>query len=162
MRDIFGRAFTNVKIRDHENKTILDQSNLFVRDGRAFIRDILAGTAAIDYTKYVVEMGTSAQIPAEADSDIIAPFPNPNEVYTGFTTPSPLGFTEIDFVFVYTNGTGGSVTFRELGLFHRPLGPSPGVARVDKGTLLARLKTTYTSITIGDTKQVTITWKIIF
>jgi hypothetical protein len=165
MRDILKKAFTNVKIRDHENKIILDQSNLFVQLGRELIRDVLAGAVAIDNTKYVVEVGSSTQVPAEGDTDLIAPFLDPNQVYTNSYIINVVGNTEIDFVFTYTNGTGGLVTFSELGLFYRPLGPDPDVTpddRVNKGVLLARLKTTYTSISVGAGKQITITWKIIF
>lgn len=165
MRDILKKIFANVEIKNGDNKVLLNQSNLFVEVGRGLIRDIFKGDVSIDNTKYVVEFGTSTQIPAEADTDIITPFPDPNQVYTNSYTINAVGTTEIDFVFTYTNGTGGNVTFTEMGLFYRPLGPDPDVTPDDRaniGVLMARLKTTFTSITIGNGKNVTITWKIIF
>lgn len=165
MRDILKKVFTNVEIKNENGKILLKQSNLFVASGRTLIRDVLKGDVVINNTKYVVEFGSSSQIPAESDTDIITPFPDPNQVYTSTYTINAVGTTEIDFVFTYTNSTGGDVTFTEMGLFYRPLGPDPDVTpndRVNIGSLMARLKTTFTSITIGNGKNVTITWKIIF
>jgi len=165
MKDILKKVFINVEIKDENNKVILNQSNLFVEVGRELIRDVLAGIESIDNTKYVLEVGTSTQVSAESNTDIISPFTDPNQAYTNSYVINSIGITQIDFVFTYTNSTGGDVTFAEMGLFYRPLGPDPDVTpddRVNIGVLLARLKTTYTSITIGNGKSVTITWSIIF
>lgn len=165
MRDILKKVFANVEIKDEDGKILLNQSNLFVEVGRGLIRDVLKGDVVIDNTKYVAEFGSSTQVPTEADTDIITPFADPNQVYTNSYTINAVAPTEIDFVFTYTNATGGNVTFTEMGLFYRPLGPDPDITpddRAHKGDLMARLKTTFTSITIGSGKNVTITWKIIF
>jgi len=167
MRDILKKIFTNVEVKDDEEKFLLVQSNLFVRTGRAIIRDVLAGVYSIDNSKYVVEFGSGLLVPAEGDIDITPFAPaiyTPNATNTTYTT-NIIDATEIDFIFTYTNSTGSSVTFSELGLFYRPLGPSPDSTpadRVNVGILMARLKTTFTTITIGAGRNITITWKIIF
>jgi len=161
MRDLLKKVFTNVEIKDEDGKVLLNQSNLFVESGRGLIRDILKGDVTLDVTKFVLEFGDSSQVPAEADVDIVTPF-NP-VISQDLPTKTAVSTTEIDFAFAYTSGAG--VTFKEMGLFYRPAGaPSDGGVppRADSGVLLARLKTTYTSITIGAAKTVTITWKIIF
>jgi hypothetical protein len=160
MRDIFKNIFANVLIRDDLRKVLLNQSNLFVETGRGFVRDLLAGDITLDNTKYVVEFGASTQVPAQSDTDLITPL-SPVALTNTYVI-SDVGVTEIDFAFDYQNSTGGDVTFAEIGLFYRPVDYDPGPGRVNAGTMLARLKSTYTSITIGDGRTISLTWKIIF
>jgi len=165
MRDLLKKVFANVEIKDKDENILISQSNLFVEVGRKLVRDVLAGTVVIDNTKYVIEFGTSSQVSAELDTDLIAPFPDPTQPYSNSYSISSIGTTEIDFIFSFTNSTGGSITFSEMGLFYRPLGPDPDVTPDDRaniGELMARLKTSFTSITIGSGKNITITWKFIF
>lgn len=153
------KYFANVKIKEGK-KILLEESNLFVTQGRSFIRDLLASAIVFDGTKYVVEFGGSTAIPSQVDEDLLLPL-SP-VVYTNSYDLTTVDDTELDLAFTFTNDTLSPVQLSELGLFYRPNGPDPGVGRVDKGYLIARLKTTYTSLVIGVGKTVTITWKIIF
>ena len=58
----------------------------------------------------------------------------------------------------------GDVTIKELGLFYRPDSASfpQRLTAPEVGTMLARIKTTLSSIVVGDTRTITIDWKIIF
>lgn len=160
MKNILKKVFVNVSIKGENNILLDERSNLFVETGRGLIRDALSEDVTIDNTKYVVEFGSSTQTPLESDVDIITPI-SP-VVYTNDYTISTVGTTEIDFSFTYENTSELALSFSELGLFYRPAGPDPGVGRADAGVLLARLKSTYTSITVGPTKTISIIWKIIF
>lgn len=172
MKELLKYSRVNVKISDKESKKIIFTGhNLFVDSGRVFIADALRNAisgSVIQSQYYACDLGDNAATPTADDIDLIN-YISPLSVglvlgYPAALSGEPSG---IHFQFEFNNtGFGGDKTIRELGLFYRPdtddyprRGSSPTTML---GTMLARLKTTSSSIIIGDTRTVTIDWKILF
>jgi hypothetical protein len=165
MIEVLNSSTANVIVKDHEGKIIVNQANLYVKRGRKFIREVLNQSFSVDNSKYVVELGTSAQKPTELDEDIVSPFLDPDQICIPVDSIDLVGDTEIDFNFSYTNNSTNSLYFSEMGLFYRPTGLDPDVGPDDRaniGYLLARLRTTYSNIIISHNREISIIWKIIF
>ncbi len=162
--------YTNANVRITDTKTgclLFTDSNLFVDAGREFIADTLRnaidGGGFIDSTKYVCDLGDNSQTPVVTDTDLIGTV-LANIAITGIPTVLVGESTGLNFQFVYA--AGALTTIREFGLFYRPISdvfPTRGsVPASMTGTLLARLRTTLSAITVGASQSITIDWKIIF
>jgi hypothetical protein len=171
MKEIFKYAKVNVQVTDNAtSKIIFEDHNLFVDTGRIFIAQSIKGTISggpITPSYFVCDFGNNATTPTINDIDL-ASYLSPNSI--AVNTPTyPADFagqpTGVHFQFLYTNATGLDVTIRELGLFYRPDSdqfPLRHSITAAPGTMLARLKTTLSSIVIGNTRTITIDWKVIF
>lgn len=171
MKDILEHSKANVKIFDGLGNIIFKGSNLFTTSGRQFIADTLKATisgASINPSLFACDLGDDSTTPTTDDVDLTSYI----DVSIAVNTPAyPADLsgepTGIHFQFVYTNSSGSDVTIRELGLFYRPdsivapLFPYRGTPS-NAGYMLARLRTTASSIVVGDTKAITIDWKILF
>lgn len=169
MKDLLKYTRANVRITDTKTGCLLfTDSNLFVDTGREFIANTLMNTIEgggfIDRTKYACDFGDSSQTPAVTDTDLIGTIIGNVAIEGGGPTVLTGAPTGLNFQFVYTAGI--LITIRELGLFYRPLSdtfPARGTIPADMtGTLLARLRTTLSAITIVAAQSITINWKIIF
>jgi hypothetical protein len=169
MKKILGNAKANVCVADSETRRVLfEDSNLFVDTGRVFVANIFSGITSLIASRFVCDLGNDATLPAIAQIDLlgyISPLSIPvnTPTYPTLLSGEPTG-VHLQFIFNNT-GYGGDKTVRELGLFYRDLPTFPlrgAVPATDFGIMLARLKTTYSSIVVGDTKSITIDWKIIF
>lgn len=168
---ILKYAKANVRITDEDGKLIFKDSNLFLDSGRQFIADTLKATisgSSINPSLFACDLGDDSTTPAVDDVDLT----NYIDISLAVNTPTyPTDLagepTGIHFQFTYANTSGSDITFRELGLFYRPdslvapLFPYRGTPS-NAGYMLAHLKTTASSIVVGDTKSITIDWKILF
>ena len=170
MKELLKYTKANVRIIDTETGCLLfTDSNLFVTSGRAWIADALrnaiAGGGFIDSSKFACDLGNDSQTPATTDLDLAGTILASVAIAGGIPTALSAEPTGLNFQFVYTNSTGNDVVIKELGLFYRNIASYPdrgAVPATDYGTMLARLRTTMSSITVGNTRSVTIDWKIIF
>ena len=168
MEEILKYTKVNVCIKDEDEKILFEDHNLFVDTGRAFIANVLRGAiVAFNPIYFVCDLGGGTTTPVASDLDLVS--------YTSLlsiqiNTPSyPIALvgapTGIHLQFIFNNtGFGGDQTIRELGLFYRANSndfPRRGTP-VSLDTMLARLKTTLNSIVVGNTRTITIDWKIIF
>lgn len=172
MKEILKKARVNVEVRDKETGDILfADHNLFVDKGRETIANIFVGTVSIDPTKFACDLGDSSQTPDVTDLDLVG-FPPATATLQDTSIAITAGYpiilsgeaTGVHFNFEFVNtGFGGDQTIRELGLFYRnaPLFPFRELDGTT-GPMLARLKTTLSSIVVGDNRTITIDWKIIF
>lgn len=168
MKALFKYTMANVKVKDKKTGEILfADHNLFVDTGRVFIAEALRGAisgAVINPFAFVCDLGDSAATPVVTDVDLTSPILDACIAITG----APAAFagepTGVIFNFDYTNGGVSDITIRELGLFYRvdsndfPRRGTPSTP----GPMLARLKTTLSSIVISPTKAITIQWKVVF
>lgn len=171
MSGILKYTRVNVQVADRQTGEILFKDhNLFVETGRTFIAQAMKGTISggpITPSYFVCDLGDDATTPTVNDIDLIN-YLSPNSI--AVNTPTyPADFpgqpTGVHFQFLYTNTTGLDVTVRELGLFYRPDSdqfPLRHTITAAPGTMLARLKTTLSSIIISNTRSITIDWKVIF
>jgi len=166
MEELLKNLRANVSIKDKDtNEVLFADSNLFVDSGRVFIANVISGVTILAPTYYVCDFGSGSATPTVADTDLSA-------FITGLSTPLSGSVTilsgypsGLNFQFIYTNSSGSDITIRELGLFYRDLPSFPlrgAVPSTDFGVMLARLRTTLSSIIIGNTRSITIDWKIIF
>jgi len=169
MKDILKYTKVNVKVTDKEtDKTLFRGHNLFVTSGRIFIAETFMGTISgnvINPTLFACDLGADAGTPVIDDVDLISYIPTCSVgVTAGYPAALSGSPTGIHFRFSFVNGTGGDVTIKELGLFYRPDSASfpQRLTAPEVGTMLARIKTTLSSIVVGDTRTITIDWKIIF
>jgi len=172
MRDILKYAKANVRITDEDGKLIFKDSNLFVDSGRKFLADTLKATISgsqINPSLFACDLGDDSTTPSVDQVDLVNYISISIAVDTP-TYPADLSGepTGIHFRFTFNNtGFGGDQTIREVGLFYRPdsivapLFPFRGTP-ANAGYMLARMKTTASSIVVGDTRTITIDWKIIF
>jgi hypothetical protein len=164
MKEILKYSKANVCIKDEEGKILFADSNLFVDSGRELIAKIFRGDvadAALS-TKIACDLGDDATNSAPDQLDLIN---FTNSLAAGATIVSyPEAPTGVHFQFTFT--AAGDTIIRELGLFYRPDSDSFPTRGSDPptmtGTMIARLKTTLSSITVADTRTITIDWKIIF
>jgi hypothetical protein len=166
MFHILKHAKANVKVSDNDNNTLFEASNLFTDSGRTVIALVIMGALGIDKTKYVCDLGDGTDSPSIIDIDLS------NYIDVSIAVNEPIypaqllgEGTGVHFQFEYSNSLGSSVTIRELGLFYRPNSdsfPDRNSGDGAPGYLLARLKTTYSSIVVGNGRSITIDWKIIF
>lgn len=169
MKELLKNSRINVQIRDKETgETIFNGHNLFVDQGRAFIADALRAAisgATIQPGYYACDFGDGSTTPTTDDIDLVSFLTLSAALVGGYPAAMAGEPTGIHFQFTFTNG-GADATVRELGLFYRPDTddyPNRGSDPTNmKGTMLARLKTTSSSIVIGSTRTVTIDWKILF
>ncbi len=171
MKEILKYSKVNVRVTDNDiGKILFEDHNLFVDTGRTFIAQSIKGTISggpITPSYFVCDLGDNATTPTVNDIDL-ANYLSPNSI--AVNTPTyPADFagqpTGVHFQFLYTNATGLDVTVRELGLFYRPDSdqfPLRHSITAAPGTMLARLKTTLSSIVISNTRTITIDWKVIF
>lgn len=169
MKELLKYTRANVRITDKKTGCLLfTDSNLFVDTGRVFIANTLMNTIEgggfIDRTKYACDFGDSSQSPIATDTDLICTVIGNAAIDAGGPTVLAGAATGLNFQFIYTAGI--LITIRELGLFYRPLSdtfPVRGSIPANMtGKLLARLRTTLSSITIVSGQSITINWKIIF
>jgi hypothetical protein len=167
MEEILKYTKVNVCIKDEDEKILFEDHNLFVDSGRVFIADILRGAISFNPIYFVCDLGTGTTTPVASDTDLVT-YTSPLSIQ--INTPSyPIALlgtaTGIHLQFIFNNtGFGGDQTIRELGLFYRANSndfPRRGTP-VSLDTMLARLKTTLNSIVVGNTRTITIDWKIIF
>lgn len=169
MKELLKYTRANVCVTDTESGCLLfTDSNLFVDAGRAWIadafRNAIAGGGFIDASKFACDLGSSSQTPVVTDLDLVGAI-LASVAIVGIPTALSAQPTGLNFQFVYTNSTGNDVVIKELGLFYRNIASYPdrgAIPATDYGTMLARLRTTMSSITVGNTRSVTIDWKIIF
>jgi hypothetical protein len=172
MIDILKYAKANVRIIDENGLLIFEDSNLFVDSGRKFLADTLKATISgsqINPSLFACDLGDSSTTPAVEQVDLVSYINISIAVDTPtYPTDLPGEPTGIYFRFIFDNtGFGGDQTIREVGLFYRPdsfvapLFPFRGTPS-NAGYMLARMKTTASSIVVGDTRTITIDWKIIF
>jgi len=168
MKKILERASANVSIKDNETGKILFKGhNLFVDSGRTLIADIFKNAISFNPGFLVCDLGDDATVPDAIQVDLVhylSPF---SVAITGGYPISIDGEPSgVHFQFGFTNSSGAPVTIRELGLFYRANSdafPFPGSDPVSmRGLMIARLKTTLSSITVSAGSQFTIDWKIIF
>jgi len=170
MKEILKLARANVYIRDKESGLLIfKDSNLFVDSGRVLIADVLRGAVSMNPIYFVCDLGDDATVPETDDIDLVS-YVSPLSIAVNYPTyPSTIAGepTGIAFQFEFDNtGYGGDKTIRELGLFYRanssnfPLRGDLSSTMI--GPMLSRLRTTYSSIVIGDTRTITIDWKILF
>ena len=178
MKEILKYTRANVKVTNEE-AILFEDHNLFVDSGRALIAQIFMGATPwgfpFDYTSIVCDLGDNASVPSQSDIDlamITPPFSSYPISSSGLEAGYPIALsgepTGIHFRFLYT-ATGGDKIIRELGLFYRPYvigvpafpfrGEDPTLYT---GTMITRIKTTLSSIVVGDSRTITIDWKIIF
>lgn len=168
MKELFKYTRVNVTVKDKETgKLLFEDHNLFVDTGRVFIAQAIRGAisgATINPLAFVCDLGDSGATPVLGDTDLTSPILDVCLPTIG----SPAAFTGqptgVIFNFSYTNSGAIDVTVRELGLFYRVDSndfPKRGTPSTP-GIMLARLKTTLSSIVISVSRTVTIEWKIIF
>jgi hypothetical protein len=172
MKKVLGDARANVCIYDKEtNELLFTDSNLFVDIGRALIADTFSGTIVLNPTYFACDFGDNAAAPTVDDADLYGyPCAAGGTINLANAPGYPVPFagnpTGVHFKFEYTAAI--DTTIRELGLFYRPdpditdSYPARHSVTGDQGYLVARLKTTYSSIFIGTGKTITVDWKIIF
>lgn len=172
MKELLKYTKANVRITDTKTGCLLfTDSNLFVDTGRIFIaktlRNAIDGGGFIDSTMFVCDLGDSSATPTVTQTDLQGAIIAGASIAVAAGYPQELSITEpsgLNFQFVYT--AGALSTIREFGLFYRPISdtfPARGsVPATMKGTMLARLKTTLSAITVGASQSITIDWKIIF
>jgi hypothetical protein len=173
MNELLKYTRVNVRIKDKETQELLfDGHNLFVETGRAFIAETFKGQISggvIQPGAFVCDLGDDGTTPVATDIDLYN-YNSADELSVGVSPTYPADLagspTGIWFRFDFVNNTGIDQTIRELGLFYRPdsddfpkRGTSPSTM---KGTMLARLKTTSSSLVVGNSRTITIDWKIIF
>lgn len=164
--DICKFSKVNVSVRSND-RIIYADSNLFVDTGRILIAQTFSGAVIFDASKFVCDLGDDATTPTVSDTDILSPITSANIAVNFPSYPAILvgSASGVQYQFIYTN-PGADMVVRELGLFYRPgsdafpgRGSNPATMT---GTMLARLRTTLSSIIIGSGRQITIDWKIIF
>lgn len=169
MKNIFKYTRANVCIKDKEtSRTLFEDSNLFVDSGRNLIANVLRGAVTIIPAFFVCDLGSDDTVSSTSQLDLVS-YTSPLSIapvagYPIALTGEPTG---VHFQFSFNNiSFGGDQVIRELGLFYRVdsddsprRGSDPTTMT---GTMLARLKTTLNSIVVGDTRTITIDWKIIF
>jgi hypothetical protein len=178
MEKILKYTKANVRVTDETGAILFEDHNLFVDSGRALIAQIFMGTSpygpGFDYTKIVCDLGNNSTPPAIDNIDLamISPpfsaYPIASiGIYAGYPVPLSGEPTGVHFQFRYT--ASGDQTIKELGLFYRPyvVGSPTFPERGDNtalytGTMITRLKTTLSSIVVGNGRIITIDWKIIF
>lgn len=168
MEELFKYTRANVRINNKDTEELLfADHNLFVDTGRVFIAQALRGVISggtINPAAFVCDLGSGGATPTTNDVDLVTPILDACLPVIG--TPAAFAGqpTGIIFNFSYTNGGALDVTLRELGLFYRvdsndfPRRGSPPAP----GPMLARLKTTLSSIVISPARSITIEWKILF
>lgn len=173
MNELLKYTKVNVQITDKETKELLFEGhNLFVESGRAFIADTFKGFisgSTINPAFFVCDFGDDATTPLASDVDLYN-YNSTDELSVGITVGYPANIvgspTGIWFQFEFNNATGLDQTVRELGLFYRPDSddfPRRGADPSNmKGVMLARLKTTSASLVVGNSRTITIDWKILF
>jgi hypothetical protein len=169
MKELLKYTRANVRVADTKTGCLLfTDSNLFVDSGREFIAktfiNTIEGGGFIDKTKYACDLGDNAQTPVVTDTDLVGTVLANIAIDVGGPTALVGETTGLNFQFVYS--AGALITIREFGLFYRPVSdtfPARGsVPASMTGTLLARLRTTLSAITVGAAQSITIDWKIIF
>jgi len=172
MKELLKYCRVNVEVKDKETDELLFEGhNLFVDIGRAFIADTLRAAISggvIQPALYACDFGDSAATPTVDDIDLAGTLKGSAQL-TDASYPAAMAGepTGIWFQFTFTNNTGLDITARELGLFYRPdtIGSPAFPGRgspANAGTMLARLKTTSSSIVIGNSRTITVDWKILF
>jgi hypothetical protein len=168
MRNILKHARANVKITDETGTIIFEDHNLFVDSGRAFIANIFQGAVVFNPVALVCDLGSSSSTPSVDELDLVS-YTSPLSIAMAPAYPIALSGepTGVHFQFIFNNtGLGGDKIIKELGLFYRDSSDDPprrgSSPATMVGTMLARLKTTYSSIVVGDTRTITIDWRIIF
>lgn len=168
MKELFKYTRVNVRIADKDTGELLFKDhNLFVDTGRVFIAEAIRGTisgATINPAAFVCDLGDSGATPTINDVDLTSPVLDACLPIVG--SPAALSGqpTGVAFNFVYANAGALDVTVREFGLFYRvdsndfPRRGTPSTP----GPMLARLKTTLSSIVISPARSITIEWKILF
>ncbi len=170
MKELLKYTRANVRVIDTESGCLLfTDSNLFVDSGRAWIadafRNAIAGGGFIDASKFACDLGNNSQTPAVTDLDLVGTILASVAIVGGVPTALSAQPTGLNFQFAYVNSSGGDIVIKELGLFYRNIASYPArgaVPATDYGTMLARLRTTLSSITVGNTRTITVDWKIIF
>jgi hypothetical protein len=170
MEKVLKYSKANVCVKDKEtNKILFEDSNLFVDIGRVLIAEVFAGISPgspLNPLYWVCDLGDDATDPTTSDADLVNYLNISIAVEAGYPIILAGSSTGVHFNFEYV--AAGDTTIRELGLFYRP-DPAITDSFPDRhsvtpvpGYLVARLKTTYSSIFVGSGKTITIDWKIIF
>lgn len=168
MKNILKAARANVTVKDKDTGLILfKDSNLFVDSGRQLIADIFVGSVAFLPTWWVCDLGDNATAPDFDQTDILG-YVSPLSFSSSAGYPIILSGepTGVNFQFEFTN-SGSDQVIRELGLFYRPNTvtndfPRRHTVTGATGYMVARLKTTYSSVVVGSGRTITIDWKILF
>ena len=170
MIKILKSARANVMVKDKETGLLLFRdSNLFVDGGRQLIADVFDGTTAFLPTWWVCDLGDDATA-TETDQVDLVGYISPLSFSSAVGYPTGLAGepTGVHFQFEFDNtGYSGDQVIKELGLFYRPDTVTDDFPRRHTSTgatgyMVARLKTSYTSVTVGDGRTITIDWKILF
>jgi hypothetical protein len=168
--NILKQVITNVLVEDKETKEILFEGhNLLTNIGKSVIRNVFSGELVLEQAsakpKYAVELGNPVTVtsPAYSDTDIQDHSPGVDiSLASVVNTDLSSSSFQVQLGFDYTNSFGVSIDFKEIGLFYRPGASYPSVTSVPQDFLIARLRTTYNKVTIGNGRNITITWKILF
>ena len=172
MEKVLKYTKANVCVKDKETGVILfKDSNRFVDSGRELIVNVFIGTVIMNPLYWACDLGDDSEEPDPEDNDL-AGYLDITGNGLGSVGVYPIQLagegSGVHFQFEFTNSTGSSQIIRELGLFYRP---DPDItttfpvrlpAPASPGYMIARLKTTFSSITVGNGKVLTIDWKIIF
>lgn len=166
MKNILKYTKANVRITDKEaGNIIFEDHNLFVDAGRAFIANFFFDPYPFDKSKMVCDLGDNAAAPAVTDLDLGNYLTGCSVGLTG-GVPQVLSGSSTGVLFQFSFPAPADKTIKELGLFYRPFSDTFPLRGSDpttmKGTMIARLKTAGSSITIAAGKTINIEWKIIF
>lgn len=171
MKNVLKYTRANVRVSDEFGQTLFEDHNLFTDSGRAFIAGILLGTIAYNQTFFACDFGSDGTTPTAEQDDLVTYISSPEAsvyVTSGYPIAMPGYATGVHFQFSYTSANPLGDTIRELGLFYRPdsdVYPAIGRGSVPatmKGTMIARLKTTLSSINVSSGRTITVDWKILF
>jgi len=165
MNNTLKYAKVNVRVSDESGKTLFEDHNLFVDTGRKFIADLLTETiASFDKTLFACDLGTDSTTPVPGDVDLVV-YAVTAEPGLVATYPLAIDGEPSGIWFQFSFESAGEQTIRELGLFYRPDSddfPNRHTVTGAPGYMIARLKTTLSSIVVSTGKTITIDWKIIF
>lgn len=170
MKNVLKYTRVNVRVSDEAGKVIFEDHNLFTDSGRSFIASLLLGTVSYNMNYFACDFGSSATTPTVSQDDLVSYISSPEAstyVTGGYPIAMPGEPTGVHFQFSYTSSNPLGDTIRELGLFYRPdsdVYPSigRGTGGLYKGIMLARLKTTLSSIAVSSGRTIQVDWEILF